>query len=154
MHAIVCAGVAAVLEGGYPDQRLLSERELRREEIDLSAPLASARLPDGPPGARRVHRPDLALCPRDRDGGLPVAVEVELTIKAPRRLATICRAWSRTRNVSGVIYVAPPDVQRALQRAIDTVQGEARIVVVPLHALADGLESMGTPPMGTIPIDA
>jgi hypothetical protein len=78
------------------------------------------------------------MCPPVGDGGLPVAVEVELTIKAPRRLAQICLAWSRARNVAGVIYVAPPEVQRALERAIDSVSGRDRIVVIPLDMLDAG----------------
>ena len=139
MHAIVSAAVAVALERGYPDHRLLSERELRRQESEAGAPIASVRLVGGPLGGQRVHRPDLALCARDRDGGVPVAVEVELTIKAPRRLAEICLAWSRARNVAGVVYVTAPEVQPALERAIDSVAGRDRIVVVPLDAMDHGL---------------
>jgi hypothetical protein len=135
MHTIVCATVAVALERGYPDHRLLSERELRREESDAAAPLASVRRAGGPLGSPRVHRPDLVLCPPVGHVGRPVAVEVELTIKAPRRLAQICLAWSRARNVAGVIYVAPPEVQRPLERAIDSVNGGDRIVVLPLDML-------------------
>ena len=43
-HAIVCASVAAALERLYPDQGLIGERELRREERRRSVPLASARV--------------------------------------------------------------------------------------------------------------
>jgi hypothetical protein len=154
MHMIVCGDVAVALERGYPGHRLLSERELRREESAAATALASVRLAGGPLGNQRVHRPDLALCPPVDDGRLPVAVEVELTIKAPRRLAEICLAWSRARNVAGVIYVAPPEVQRALERAIGTVQGRDRIAVVPLEALDDGLGPTPGPPTRTIPTDA
>jgi hypothetical protein len=153
MHMIVCAGVAAALEHGYPDHRLLTERELRRDESEAGAPLASARLADVPAGSP-LHRPDLVMCPAPSRSALPVAVEVELTIKAPRRLANICRAWARARHVAGVLYLAPPDVERALERAIAGVQGEARIIVAPLGALGEGCGPAQTSLVGTIPIDA
>ncbi len=88
--------------------------------------------------SQQRHCPDLVLWPRDPDGGLPVAVEVELTIKAPARLAEICQAWTRTRQVAGVLYLAPPEVERALLRAIDRVHAHDRVVVVPLRALPNG----------------
>ena len=128
-HAIVCAEVAAALERCYPDHRLAGERELRRDERDLGRPLASARL-----AANRPHYPDLVLWP-DAPGSLPVAVEVELTIKAPRRLAAICRAWARCSTVSGVLYLAPGHVERALERAIEKVHAQDRVVVLPLRVL-------------------
>jgi hypothetical protein len=71
----------------------------------------------------------------DRAAGLPVAVEVELTVKAPQRLAEICRAWARCRCVAGVIYLAPPEVRRALDRAIDQVEAGDRIAVLGLDAV-------------------
>jgi hypothetical protein len=77
-----------------------------------------------------LHRPDLVLWPID--GRLPVAVEVELTVKAPRRLSEICRAWARCRLVAGVLYLAAPDVQRALDRARRQVEAGDRIVVLGL----------------------
>jgi hypothetical protein len=128
-HAIVCAEAAAALERCYPDHRLVGERELRRDERDLGRPLASASL-----AANRLHYPDLVLWP-DAPGALPVAVEVELTIKAPRRLATICRAWARCHTVSGVLYLAPIHVERALERAIEKAHAQERVVVLPLEAL-------------------
>lgn len=128
-HAIVCAEVAAALELGYPDHRVVGERELRRDERDLGRPLASARL-----AANRLHYPDLVLWP-PAPGALPVAVEVELTIKAPRRLANICRAWARCPAVSGVLYLAPNHVERALERAIEKAHAHERVVVLPLAAL-------------------
>jgi hypothetical protein len=160
-HLIVCARVAAALERCYPDHLVLGERELRRDERERGVALASARLGSGPDGGPLLHRPDLVLWPdgseagdgreggrevgrtggrdggRDggREGGLPIPVEVELTVKAPRRLADICRAWARCRCVAGVLYLAPPEVQRALRRAIDQAQAGERIVVVSLDAL-------------------
>jgi hypothetical protein len=134
-HAIACAEAAAALERCYPDHRVLGERELRRDERARGTALASACVGRGPDGGPLLHRPDRALWPSGEDGGLPVAVEVELTIKAPRRLLAICVAWARCRCVSGVLYLAPPEVERALLRAIERANGDGRIVVVPLDAL-------------------
>lgn len=137
-HLIVCAGVAAGLERRYPDHRVLGERDLRRQEREGGAPLASARLGSGPGGAPLLHRPDLVLWPLAPDASLPVAVEVELAVKAPRRLAAICRAWARCREVAGVLYLAAPEAERAVLRAIGQADAAAQIVVVPLAALPRG----------------
>jgi hypothetical protein len=142
LHLIECAGVAAALERCYPDHRVQGERELRRDEREQRRALASARLGVGPRGEPLAHRPDLVLWPKDSSPpsppGLPVAVEVELTVKAPRRLADICRAWARARCVAGVLYLAPADVQGAVQRAIERAHADELVVVVPLDALPRG----------------
>jgi hypothetical protein len=154
-HLIVCAWVAAALERCYPDHLVLGERELRRDERERGVPLASARLGIAPDGGPLLHRPDLVLWSREpegedgrtsedgredgwegvRAGGLPIPVEVELTVKAPQRLAEICRAWARCRCVAGVLYLAPPEVQRALLRATEQARAGERIAVVSLDAL-------------------
>jgi len=100
LHAIVCVEVAVALERCYPHHRVLGERELRRDERERGVALASARLGEAPGGGSLLHRPDLVLWPERSDDGLPVAVEVELTVKAPRRLAHICRAWARCRFIA------------------------------------------------------
>lgn len=133
-HLTVCAVVAAALERCYPDYRLIGERELRRDERDRGRPLASAAFGWTATGAGRSHYPDLVLSPSDGDG-LPVAVEVELTIKGPGRLAEICRAWARCRHVAGVLYLATDLVQRPLERAIEETRASEQVVVVPLNAL-------------------
>lgn len=139
-HTIVCAAVAAALERTYPGHELMGERELRREEHQRDAPVASAALGRAPDGNRLLHRPDLVIWPR-AGCRLPVAVEVELTIKAPRRLLSICRAWARCGCVAGVLYVAPMEVQRALARAIEGAQAGDRISLIAPNAL--GLEQPG-----------
>ncbi|MGO8904368.1 MAG: hypothetical protein ACLQMH_01930 [Solirubrobacteraceae bacterium] len=135
MHLIVCAEVAATLEGCYPDHRVLGERELRRDERECGAVLASALMSAASFGRPLLHRPDLVLWPRDRDDQLPVAVEVELTVKGPRRLADICLAWARCRCVAGVLYLVAPEVEGALARAVARSNAGERVVVVPLDAL-------------------
>ncbi len=131
-HTIACAMVAAELERLYPEQRVTGERELRREEREYGAPLASARL-GMVRQAPQLHRPDLVLWPRER--ALPLAVEVELTVKAPQRLLDICRAWGRCRCVGGVLYVTTPEVRRPLQRAIEKARAGQQIAVLGLDAL-------------------
>jgi hypothetical protein len=134
-HAIACAQVAAALERAYPDHHVTGERELRRDEHEAGSPLASASLGRGPAGVPLLHRPDIVLWPRGTSEALPVAVEVELTIKAPARLLEICRAWARCRCVAGTLYLAAPDVQRPLARAIERAQAGERIALVGLDAL-------------------
>jgi hypothetical protein len=134
-HLIMCAAAAAVLEHRYPHHRLIGERELRRDERERGHPLASAKLATSPGVQGRLHRPDLVLCPCHPAGGLPLAVEVELTIKSPERLVEICRAWARCRTIAGVIYFAPEDVQRALRRAVAKVRAFEQVVIVPLDSL-------------------
>jgi hypothetical protein len=158
-HLIVCARVAAALEHCYPDHRVLGERELRRDERERGVQLASARLGAGSDGGPLLHRPDLVLWPQgsgDGDEGdeLPVAVEVELTVKAPRRLAQICRAWGRCAEVAGVLYLAPPEVARALGRAIEQAHAQEQVVVAPLDALLPGEAPVEPPIERTVPSDA
>jgi hypothetical protein len=128
LHSIVCAEAAAALERCYPDHRVLGERECGR-------PLASAQLGLAAADGLLLHRPDLVLRPTGSAGGLAVAVEVELTVKAPRRLVGICTAWARCRCVAGVLYLVAPEVEQALGRAVESAQAGERIAVVPLSAL-------------------
>lgn len=135
-HLIACAEAAAGLERCYPQHAVGGERELRCRERDHGARLASAMLGRGPHGAPLLHRPDLVLWPReDLPGELPLAVEVELTVKAPRRLEAICRAWARCDLVAGVLYLAAPQVERPLQRAIERTRAGSRVLAVPLSCV-------------------
>jgi hypothetical protein len=135
MHFLACAAVAAAHEHCHPDHTVLGERELRGREREQGWLRASADLGVGGRGEPARHRCDLVLAPGSPADGLPVAVEVELTIKAPARLATICLAWARCRHLAGVIYVAPADVARAVRRAAQRANAQERIAVVELDAL-------------------
>ncbi len=138
-HAVACAAVAVALEARYPTHRVLGEPQLRRLERE-SAHHASAAVGRRGDGSPALHRPDLALWPR-QPGMRPTAVEVELTVKAPRRLESICRGWSRCANVAGVIYAAAPEVEGPLERAIARAMASEAIVVVALASLLDELEA-------------
>jgi hypothetical protein len=128
-HTQEVATAAVSLYHALPGWEVLSEREIRVRESDRGELIASARLGELPGGRPALHRPDLALVSPD---GNVVVVEVELSIKAPRRLASICRAWARARHISAVYYLAPPAVARAVERAIAETRSEDRIVVLPI----------------------
>jgi hypothetical protein len=113
----------------------MGERELRQDESARGGELASALIGIGADGRRLLHRPDLVVLPCVEEDALPVAVEVELSVKSPRRLADICRAWARSRCVAGVLYLVSPGVGRAVERAVDETQASERIVVIGLDAL-------------------
>jgi len=63
---------------------------------------------------------------------LPIAVEVELTVKAPARLRAIVRGWARSRRVAGVIYYAAPAPARARERAVAEERAAAQVRVLEL----------------------
>ncbi|HEX3390972.1 MAG TPA: hypothetical protein VHS55_00255 [Solirubrobacteraceae bacterium] len=138
-HLIACALAAASLQRCYPDQRVLGERELRHSERACGHPLASARLVGRYAGCTGLHRPDLVLAPVAEELALPVAVEVELSVKAPRRLSEICRAWARCPQVEGVLYLVSEQVQPAVRRAVAAARAGERIAVVRLDALENRL---------------
>src|SRR4051794_9225027 len=127
-HWALCARLAVVLEQRERCE-VWGEPRLRAAERQAGEPVASAErgtLPDGRP---RLRRPDLVLFPA---AALPVAVEVDLSVKAAGRLQAICRAWARCRLVSEVRYHAPPPVQRAVSRAVSVVHAHDRIRILSL----------------------
>ncbi len=141
-HLRAVARAAVALEQALPGTAVVGERELRAWERAAGRPLASAELGLGPDGGYLRHRPDLALWPAPRageEGVRAVAVEVELTVKAPPRLRAIVRGWARSRLVSGVVYYAAPGALRALRRAVADEQAEEMV-----HLL--GLDRVGEMP--------
>lgn len=134
-HLLACAHVAAALERCYPEHRVLGERELRHHEREHGHRSACAELGVDARDEPKLHRCDLLLWPSAEPQTTPVAVEVELTTKAPVRLAAICRAWARSREIAGVLYLAPGNVARALRRAVDRARAQERIVIVGLETL-------------------
>ena len=79
-HAQEVANAAVSLHRVLPGWEVLSEREIRIHENDQDELIASTRLGELPGGRPALHRPDLALLSPD---GSTVAVEVELSVKAP-----------------------------------------------------------------------
>jgi hypothetical protein len=131
-HALWCSRAVTALERAYPRHRVLGEPEFRRLEREHGKSLYS--VPVSGAGAA-LHRPDLVLEIDHQDGPGPVVVEVELTVKAPRRLVSICRAWARCRQLAGVLYLTSEEVQAPLARAIETAQAGGRIVQIRLEDL-------------------
>lgn len=125
-HWIACADVALLLEAEFGREAVRSEREIRALERELGRPVASASLGDTGEG-ERFHRADLAAI----DGDEIVAVEVELTPKAPQRLEQIVRAWRRARGIASIrYYAASGGPTRALERAIAKTHAQDRVRVV------------------------
>jgi len=125
-HQLAVARVACALaaEHGLP----AGERELRALERAAGRPLASARVGYARDGSPALHRPDL-VCWTERG---PVAIEVELTVKAPGRLGAIVRGWARSRAIAGVVYYARPPAARAVGVAVRAEQAQARVAIRPL----------------------
>jgi hypothetical protein len=112
VHSAASAHVAAQLE--RQGHRVLSEREIAATERAEGKRIYSAQYRE------RFHRPDLVLLDDP-----PVAIEVELTAKSPRRLQGILRAWRGTlaRNQFGLIrYLCAPRAFGAVERAADRVR--------------------------------
>jgi hypothetical protein len=128
-HAAELAVAAVAIHKALPAWRQLSERELRIAESDGGELIASARVGELPGGRPALHLPDLALIGPDERA---LAIEVELSIKARRRLQTICRGYARARHLDHVYYLAAPAVGRAVRRAIAEVRAEDRITTLAL----------------------
>ena len=134
-HWLVCADVALWIERNWGPDALMTDRELRWTELHSRWPIASATVGERFDHGPLLHRPDLVI---RAPLGL-VAVEVELTPKAPRRLETIVRAWRRCRYVNQTIYFCPEGVTyRAVQRAIGKVRADERVVLRDLAEIIPG----------------
>ncbi len=127
-HHLRCATVARRAEKRYGPERVLSERELRLAEQIEGRRIAAAEL-DESRGRPRLHRADLAI--RAEEG--TIAVEVELTPKAPWRLQRLIRAWKwevLAERLAEVHYLcAPGQTRRAVEKAVDNVSGGDQIVI-------------------------
>jgi hypothetical protein len=108
-HARELASTAVELHHALPGWRIFSDREIRTLENERDDLLASTRVGELPGGRPALHRPDLALTAPD---GRVIAVEIELSVKAPKRLAAICRGYARARHLHRVYYLATPPARR------------------------------------------
>ncbi len=132
-HTRGLTAVLVELELALAGWDVLGERELRWLERDTRQLIGSARL--GAIGDDAViHRPDAVLL---SPAGRAVAVELELTAKAQRRLVTICRGYARARHLHAVYYLAAPPAARALSRAVKDAQAQDRITVLALDGVSE-----------------
>jgi len=132
-HWSCCADVALWAERQWGAKQVLSERELRFAEQLEGRPIASAIVGELPDGRALLHRPDLVVSAEER----PIAIEVELTPKAPARLRAIVKAWRRARHVERVIYFcAAGPTQMAVSRAVREVHAGERVEVEAIARLS------------------
>jgi hypothetical protein len=128
-HWLRCATVALDLDEHYGRNRVLTEREIVAKEVLDGRSVVKAKLGDAGYGAQRFHRADLAVL---AEKGV-IAVEVELTPKAPRRLEELVRAWRRavgTGEIAEVRYLCEPGQTRSLvERVVKKVQAERFIQI-------------------------
>jgi hypothetical protein len=125
-HELRCVSVAQHLAFEFGSQPVLSEREIAFEERFAEQPIASAKVGELPGGRPRLHRPDLAVI---TERGV-IAIEVELSPKAPRRLLAIMRAWRRASWVAEVRYCCEPgQTRRAVERAVREARCEGRVLI-------------------------
>jgi hypothetical protein len=130
-HYLRCASVAQMLSEELPDHRIFTEQEIPVLEDLLGRPAASVMLEDLPDGRARRHRGDLLVVSKDEQDR--IAVEVELTRKAPHRLRSIIRGWRLAPCVSEVRYYCRTGVTHSgVKRAVKAVQADAvdKIVVI------------------------
>ena len=145
-----------------PRWRASPSRWRGRGTVDGRARAAGVRARSGAAAGERggriaARRVGCAAPPRPRllGDGLPVAIEVELTVKAPERLRAIVRGWARSRVVAGVVYYAAPAAMRAVERAIDAeLRGRAgasrgapprRVLTQARRSVARSIEQKGDP---------
>jgi hypothetical protein len=152
-HTIACASVAAALERRYPGYRVIGERELHRDERKARRRLASVDIQRH--GERRSHFPDLVVWPpgtlADPDtpssptsasppSALPIAVEVELTLKSKQELVAILRAWANCRYIEAALYYAETvKLEEKLLDVVEELEAEDVIVVNPLSEMVRSL---------------
>lgn len=128
-HSAVVARIAAQLERA--GERVLSEREIEARERAEAKRIYSARHREN-----GYHRPDLVLL-----GDPDVAVEVELSPKAARRLTEILRAWRRAvsyKQFGCVRYLCGPRALPYLERALQGSMLTEAILVEGLQSI-DGM---------------
>lgn len=135
-HEWQIADAAVALTAGLPDWQVLSDREVLWHERDRRELLASARVGSRGGDVPALHRPDLALL---SPVGRVVAIEVELSVKVPSALVTICNGWARARHVDAVYYLAGAGAARAVGRAVKKTRAEDRIQILPLQQTAEVL---------------
>lgn len=127
-HMLRCASVAILASEHYGRDNVLTEREIAAAEALEERPIASAEVGSFR-GAPKMHRADLAIL---REEGT-IAIEVELTPKAPRRLEGLIRAW-RMAIGSGVLaevhyLCAAGQTRRAVERAVANAQAQEFITI-------------------------
>jgi hypothetical protein len=131
-HDLRCVDVALLVGRRFGHERVLTEREFTWREQSEGQEIASIDLAGAGGRGRglpRKHRADLAVLTETGT----IAIEVELTAKAPTRLEGLLRAWRRAQVeqvVSEVHYLcAPGKTRRAVERAATKVQAQDSFLI-------------------------
>lgn len=129
-HWLRCVTAALDLGERYGHNRVLTERDIVSREVLEERSIAKAEIHGGRAyGGRRFHRADLAVLSEE---GV-IAVEVELTPKAPRRLEELLRAWRQfvgRGDVSEVRYLCEPgQTRRLIERIVQKVKADLAIQI-------------------------
>jgi len=120
-HRLRCTSLAQLLAEEFKPSEIFTERELIQAERLADEPLFSARLP------KSHHRPDLAIQAPTQT----IAIELELSPKAPRRLQQIIHAWTKATWVTEVRYYCEPGpTRRGLERAIANTDASSRVRIL------------------------
>lgn len=134
--------VAVIFERHHGAGSVGGVREIRAAERATGRPVATA-----PIGAT-AHLPDLVLWgPQGYGQPGGIAIEVELTAKAPRRLEQIVRGWRRAVDqgvLTRVVYLGTPEALRAVDRAITATHAQQQIRTAEMPS-ADVLSHLGRP---------
>jgi hypothetical protein len=116
-HDLTCGWLCLELEREFPAGRILTEREIRAVDGGVDEPAYCPGALGRAGGFTRLHVPDVAV--ESRPGERPLAIEVELTPKAPRRLRSIMRLYAGAGHLAGVrYYVADARTRGPVERAI------------------------------------
>jgi hypothetical protein len=128
VHWLRCASLSRTLiEREFASYEVWSERDLRLAEVTQRRPILAVEVGGLASGIPRRHRPDLAVINPERK----IAVEVELSLKAPRRLESILRGWRRAREVEEVRYYCPPGpVTRGVERAVSRTETADKVRIL------------------------
>jgi hypothetical protein len=150
-HKIACASAVAALERRYPDHRIGVERELHREEREQGRRVASVEVRRY--GHARSHFPDIVIWPPSIPGALPplpIAVEIELTLKSKMELTAICQGLARSSLIEATLYyVETTKLEEKLLTVIEELKAEEMIVVNPLSEIVSSLPGFELSPWET-----
>lgn len=129
-HWLRCTTAALDLGETYGHDRVLTERDIVSREILEERPMGKIRFGRTlDHGNQRSHRPDLIVAAEE---GL-IAVEVELTPKAPGRLADLLRAWRSAVGSSEFLEVRylcePGQTRHLVERVVKKVRCEEFIQI-------------------------
>lgn len=129
-HWVRCTTAALDLGEEHGHDCVLTERDIVSREVLDDRLIAKAKI-DGSNGngVERFHRADLAVLTEE---GV-IAVEVELTPKAPHRLEELIRAWRRAAGMGELAEVRylcePGQTRRLIERVVRKVRAEGSVQI-------------------------